>query len=197
MEVARSGSIIGTTAELCHLIVRHSPVKPLAYDRFRAAVVSLRAPCHCSTPTDGRRGREAVHVEGQATARSLADERAELPEDVARHLLELVVTRTSDADALDEDVLLDVTMGAVRCLLVRADDLSTSGAVALSPREREIARMVALGYTNKTIAQVLEISLWTVSTHLRRVFAKMGVTNRAAMVARLLGEARTSAPEGR
>ena len=46
--------------------------------------------------------------------------------------------------------------------------------------------MVARGYPNKTIASVLEISTWTVSTHLRRIFAKFGVRSRAAMVARLL-----------
>jgi DNA-binding CsgD family transcriptional regulator len=58
----------------------------------------------------------------------------------------------------------------------------------LSPREQEIARMVAEGYPNKTIAAVLEISSWTVATHLRRVFAKLGVRTRAAMVARALEE---------
>jgi DNA-binding CsgD family transcriptional regulator len=36
------------------------------------------------------------------------------------------------------------------------------------------------------IADVLNISSWTVCTHLRRIFAKMGVGSRAAMVARLL-----------
>ena len=46
--------------------------------------------------------------------------------------------------------------------------------------------MVARGHTNKTIARVLDISLWTVSTHLRRVFAKLGVSSRAAMVAAVL-----------
>jgi len=58
--------------------------------------------------------------------------------------------------------------------------------MVLSPREYEVARMVARGYPNKTIASVLEISSWTVSTHLRRIFAKLDVTSRAAMVAKLL-----------
>ena len=56
----------------------------------------------------------------------------------------------------------------------------------LSPREQEIARMVAEGYPNKTIAAVLDISSWTVCTHMRRIFAKLNVRSRAAMVARLL-----------
>jgi DNA-binding CsgD family transcriptional regulator len=32
---------------------------------------------------------------------------------------------------------------------------------------------------------VLDISLWTVDTHIRRVFAKLGVRSRSAMVAQL------------
>lgn len=60
-----------------------------------------------------------------------------------------------------------------------------SSANLLSPRELEIARMVALGYPNKTIASLLDISPWTVNTHLKRIFAKLDVTTRAAMVARL------------
>lgn len=58
--------------------------------------------------------------------------------------------------------------------------------VELSPREREIVRMVAEGYPNKAMASTLEISEWTVGTHLRRVFAKLGVSCRAAMVAKWL-----------
>jgi DNA-binding CsgD family transcriptional regulator len=44
---------------------------------------------------------------------------------------------------------------------------------------------VALGRQNKVIAAVLNISSWTVCTHLRRIFAKLGVTSRAAMVAKV------------
>jgi len=56
----------------------------------------------------------------------------------------------------------------------------------LSPRESEIVRLVAEGMPNKCISAVLQISSWTVATHLRRIFAKLGVGSRAAMVARLL-----------
>ena len=55
----------------------------------------------------------------------------------------------------------------------------------LSPRELEVARLIASGLPNKLVAHQLNISNWTVCTHLRRTFSKLGVTTRAAMVARL------------
>jgi DNA-binding CsgD family transcriptional regulator len=105
------------------------------------------------------------------------------------------------APADDEPVLFDAEVDGVRCVLVRADAMravetappppppaARRPRASLSPREQEIVRMVAQGYPNKIIADVLEISTWTVGTHLRRIFAKLGVTARAAMVARILEE---------
>jgi DNA-binding CsgD family transcriptional regulator len=82
-------------------------------------------------------------------------------------------------------LLLDVTIDDVRCLVTRAQPAGVA-PLSLSPREWEIARMVTKGHTDKSIAHVLDISVWTVSSHIRRIFAKLGVTNRAAMVGRLL-----------
>ncbi|HEX8863120.1 MAG TPA: helix-turn-helix transcriptional regulator [Actinomycetes bacterium] len=79
-------------------------------------------------------------------------------------------------------MILDMEVDGVRCLLLRVPKTHAP----LSPRELEIARMVAKGLPNKTIASVLDISSWTVASHLRRVFTKLGVSSRAAMVARLL-----------
>lgn len=81
-------------------------------------------------------------------------------------------------------VLMDVERDGIRCVLVRQN--ANEHAPLLSPREQEIARMIAAGLPNKTIAAVLEISTWTVSTYLRRMFAKLHVTSRAAMIAELL-----------
>ena len=84
-----------------------------------------------------------------------------------------------------KEVLFEGEVDGVRCVLVRHPK-GPAPRVSLSPREREIARMIAKGYPNKAIAAVLDISTWTVGTHLRRIFAKLGVTSRAAMVAHWL-----------
>lgn len=81
-------------------------------------------------------------------------------------------------------VLMDTLVDGVRCRLIR--ETPAMPAINLSPREREIARMVTRGLPNKSIAQALEISVWTVGTYLRRIFSKLGVTSRAAMVAKAM-----------
>ena len=107
----------------------------------------------------------------------------------------------ASSDPKEMNVLLDTEVDGVRCLLVSLEptaeaegEASQRGKIMLSPREEEIARMVAAGYPNKTIAAVLDISSWTVGTHLRRVFAKLGVGSRAAMVATLLKTGRLKSP---
>jgi ATP/maltotriose-dependent transcriptional regulator MalT len=54
----------------------------------------------------------------------------------------------------------------------------------LSPREREVLRLVADGLTNQEIAARLVLSEHTVHRHLANMFAKLGVSSRAAAVAR-------------
>jgi DNA-binding CsgD family transcriptional regulator len=93
-------------------------------------------------------------------------------------------SQTGNRDGQDHrEVLLDLKVDEVRCLLTRIPNQSHQPEVRLTPREREVARMVAQGLTNTAIAGKLALSPWTVSTHLRRIFAKLGVTTRAAMVA--------------
>jgi DNA-binding CsgD family transcriptional regulator len=65
----------------------------------------------------------------------------------------------------------------------------------LSKRELQIATMIAEGHSNKTVGYELGISIWTVSTHLRRIFAKLEVRSRAAMVARLAEPLASSASQ--
>jgi len=51
----------------------------------------------------------------------------------------------------------------------------------LTPREREIVRLVALGLRNAEVAQRLSISEVTVKTHLNNVFQKLGLRDRVEL----------------
>jgi DNA-binding NarL/FixJ family response regulator len=53
----------------------------------------------------------------------------------------------------------------------------------LTPREREIMELIARGLTNKAIAQQLYLAPKTVQNHINRLFAKLGVHNRASATA--------------
>jgi DNA-binding CsgD family transcriptional regulator len=64
------------------------------------------------------------------------------------------------------------------------------GLPELTPREREVLGLVAVGRTNREIGTMLWISPHTVRTHLANVFEKLGVHTRTAAVARLRAAAR-------
>ena len=71
-------------------------------------------------------------------------------------------------------------IGAVdRALAALAEALSARPA-GLTEREVEVLRLVAIGLSNDDIARRLVVSPRTVHTHLRALFAKLGVSTRAA-----------------
>jgi len=58
----------------------------------------------------------------------------------------------------------------------------TSDGGLLSPREVEILRLIALGYTSAEIAAKLHLSRRTVETHRARIFQKLELRTRAELV---------------
>lgn len=55
----------------------------------------------------------------------------------------------------------------------------------LTPQELQIAQLVAEGLTNREVGQRLYLSHRTVSSHLHRVFPKLGITSRSELTAAL------------
>lgn len=118
-------------------------------------------------------------------------------EDLLRQLLNLVETVGISAFSAKEKggeataVLFEVELDGALYTLTRqavAEPVVEAACIALSPREKEVVRLVAKGCSNKTIAAVLDISPWTVSTHLRRIFHKLDVGSRAEMITKALQE---------
>jgi DNA-binding NarL/FixJ family response regulator len=54
------------------------------------------------------------------------------------------------------------------------------GSGPLSPREREVLRLLSTGATNRSIAGRLFLSEKTVARHVSNIFAKLDVSSRAA-----------------
>lgn len=82
---------------------------------------------------------------------------------------------------MSEVALVDLALRSVRTYLAGA-----VGASSLTARERDILRLVARGLTDKEIATELEVAVRTVTTHVSRVLAKLGVATRTAAAAKAL-----------
>lgn len=63
--------------------------------------------------------------------------------------------------------------------LIRASQSRRGVGGDLSEREREVLALLVEGKTNNEIAETLVISLPTVKTHIRNIYGKLGVANRA------------------
>jgi two-component system, NarL family, response regulator LiaR len=71
----------------------------------------------------------------------------------------------------------------------------TPAADELTVRERDVLRQIALGKSNKEIAESLAIGEETVKTHVRHVLAKLGAENRAQAAVRALARGVVSAED--
>ena len=121
----------------------------------------------------------------------LAWQELEVPYEAGRVrvLLGLACRELGDQDGAEME--LDAARWVFRELaaapdLARVEALSAraaAGAGGLTARELQVLRLVAAGETNKAIATELFVSERTVDRHMSNIFAKLGVSSRAAATA--------------
>jgi DNA-binding CsgD family transcriptional regulator len=70
---------------------------------------------------------------------------------------------------------------------VAPEQQPTSTDFGLTPAELVVARLVATGKSNRETAEELYVTVKTVEFHLRGVFAKLGISSRREIAARLAG----------
>jgi DNA-binding NarL/FixJ family response regulator len=103
-----------------------------------------------------------------------------LLKDAGPALLTEAVRAASSGDAL---ISPSITLRLLKHLAPSAGQRARRPAPALSAREDEVIRAIAVGRTNAEIAAELFISLSTVKTHLASIQAKLRVRNRVEVAA--------------
>ena len=83
----------------------------------------------------------------------------------------------------------DPVFGGARCAVLRVEPTEKAQATVLdnlSRREREVARLLVAGYSGVNVAAISGLSENTVRTYVRRLYTKVGVSNRADLVRKLV-----------
>jgi non-specific serine/threonine protein kinase len=139
-------------------------------------------------PEDAARFLAATAALGEAIGSTLtgaARERFEWAIDQVRR--ELGEARFAEAWVEGRTLTVEAAIAAGERLGVALSGPHPAPAAAtpgdLTPREREILRLVAAGRSNPDIAAALSISPRTVSTHVTNILTKLGLDSRAAAAA--------------
>ncbi|WP_326650993.1 MULTISPECIES: response regulator transcription factor [unclassified Streptomyces] len=133
------------------------------------------------------RGAQAVLGRAVATFREL-----DAPYDAARARLLIGLSCRETGDEITARLEIEAAKSVFRELgaapdLLRAEQLAlkaeTRAASLLTAREREVLRHLAVGKSNRAIADDLFLSEKTVARHLSNIFVKLGVSSRSAATA--------------
>lgn len=141
-----------------------------------------------------------IHVVGASTRRLLSGlyatigyhyRRSAMPPDGgAAARLDALTRRLQDmvGSFMLRDVLRHANgLNSLRAGYFDRTDAAPAVLGRLSPREAEIATLVCQGKQNKEIAYLVGLAEHTVENHLRRIYAKLSIHNRAALVAAMVG----------
>lgn len=101
------------------------------------------------------------------------------PDDIERAYTDFGIITYIEKQAFDRRAFMWAVANALPPATATQDATS-----ALTVREREVLSLLARGLTNQQIATTLVISVNTVKRHLKAVFSKLGVSTRAAAVAK-------------
>ena len=86
-------------------------------------------------------------------------------------------------DYLAKPIRMDHLLARVRRLVARRGAISADVASRLTPREREVLKLLSQGLEQDEIAGRLFITPKTVAKHIERILAKLGVRSRAQAIA--------------
>lgn len=136
------------------------------------------------TAMDELAGIFVDRVQGPRRAREEVPPRVGERVELGNTTYRLSATYGTGRDGEERSVLVQVRRSGAR--LPPPDALQERHG--LTPRETEVALLLARGRSDKAIARRLDISWHTARSHVRGVLAKLGLSSRAQVAATLLGD---------
>ena len=143
--------------------------------------IYLRLSCAVAYHNSGLRDKAVSHID-RAIALALPDRLYGTLAEYSRHFDGLLEERIREVDPIACERILEMSEVYKRAWSrlsgsIRNKDLAQN----LTQREREIAKLVAFGYTNREIAAMLYLSESTVKQTVLRVMQKSGINERSRM----------------
>lgn len=166
----------GATADGLRLADEHRPDVVLL-DAELAADDGMRVVDSLKTSAAHSRvlllAERAAHMQVESALEAGAD--GYMLKDISVEELEAAVRRIASGDTVLHP---DAASAVARRIAANGKEKSTT----LTPRQREILRLLSTGLENKQIARKLGIGVHTVKTHVSRVLSKMGASSRTEAV---------------
>jgi NarL family two-component system response regulator LiaR len=205
-------AVAATQTDLRVVVVLKHMLPRLGLVRLLEGIEGTRVVAHAGTAAEGARlatefGSDIVLVDAQLADEDNMEIVERLKQHGATHVLlvaddvaQTQVERALEAGA-DGYTLKDISVQELASTLRRLADGDTvlhpdaasslarrfaangkGKSVPLTPRQREILRLIAAGLENKQIARRLGIGVHTVKTHVSRVLSKLGASSRTEAV---------------
>jgi predicted ATPase/DNA-binding CsgD family transcriptional regulator len=175
--LAEVASLLGQPERAAHLFgavealreasnTRLSPLRRAAYDR---TVGSIRAQLD-----------EAAFEEARAQGRAMELSQAIV---YAFETKDTLPTEASPPEACEEEALSFAPPGTLSSPPLSPRRALKQHFGGLTSREREVARLVAQGKSNRAIADELVVGVSTVEAHISHIFTKLGFSSRSQIAA--------------
>ena len=94
--------------------------------------------------------------------------------------LKVMLTRLAEREGRTEDEFISDLVAAGLIQYLASDELKPKWK-SLSKRERDVAKLISKGLTNRQIAATLSLSTETINTHVQNIMRKFGVDSKAEL----------------